>query len=146
MSQADSSTKTAPIVFVCLHGSAKSVIAAAHFRTFVSVLGKAIPAIAAGTEPDGAFPPHVLEGLRRDGVSPGADAPLAATRELLRGASHVVSFGPDVSAIVPPGCEVVYWKDVPNVSDGYAAARDEIVKRVAMLVEHEVIEESGLAE
>jgi len=138
--------REANVAFVCLHGSAKSVIAAAHFRNLVCAFGKDIPTLALGMEPDAAFPPDVIAGLQRDGVSPGASAPQAISRDLLRSASHVVSFGPDVSPFIPAGCEVIYWNGVPNVSHGYDAARTEILARVARLVEHEIVEESGLVE
>src|SRR4029453_17394056 len=40
------------VLFVCLHGAAKSVVAAAHFRRLASARGLSISAVAAGTEPD----------------------------------------------------------------------------------------------
>src|SRR5262252_2600344 len=40
------------VLFVCLHGAAKSVIAAAHFRRLAAAQGLAMDAVAAGTEPD----------------------------------------------------------------------------------------------
>ena len=40
------------VLFVCLHGAAKSVVAAAHFRRLAAARGLAIGAVAAGTEPD----------------------------------------------------------------------------------------------
>src|SRR5919198_3447437 len=47
-------TAAAPlrVLFVCVHGAAKSVIAAAHFRKLAAARGISIDAVAAGTEPD----------------------------------------------------------------------------------------------
>ena len=36
------------VLFVCLHGAAKSVVAAAHFRRLAAARGLAIDAVAAG--------------------------------------------------------------------------------------------------
>src|SRR5919106_1489229 len=40
------------VLFVCLHGAAKSVVAAAHFRRLAKGRGLSFDAVAAGTEPD----------------------------------------------------------------------------------------------
>src|SRR5215207_1472346 len=40
------------VLFVCLHGAAKSVVGAAHFRRLAAARGLDIDAVAAGTEPD----------------------------------------------------------------------------------------------
>src|SRR5207247_1233638 len=45
----------ARVLFVCLHGAAKSVVGAAHFRRLAAKQGLAIDAVAAGTEPDAAL-------------------------------------------------------------------------------------------
>lgn len=123
------------VAFVCLHGSAKSVIAAAQFRNLTAALGLAVEAVALGTEPDPAFPRHVLDGLRGDGLTPRVSTPVTATRESLREVFLVVSFGPDVTHLLPPHCAVRCWEDVPSVADGYRAASVDIHRRVALLVD-----------
>ena len=55
------------ILFVCLHGSAKSVIASQYFRRVASERGIAADTAAAGTEPDPEIPPGVVRGLGADG-------------------------------------------------------------------------------
>jgi hypothetical protein len=49
----------------------------------------------------------------------------------LQSASRIVSFGCDVTP--KAGVPVDQW-DVPNISDGYEAARDLIVEKVERLV------------
>ena len=56
------------VVFVCLHGAAKSVIGAAHFRRLASARGLSIGAVAAGTEPDPQLAPGAVKGLTGDGL------------------------------------------------------------------------------
>jgi protein-tyrosine-phosphatase len=128
-------SKTPHVAFVCLHGSAKSVIAAAHFQSLAEARGLSLPATSAGTEPDAALPPQVVAGLRQDGLDVAGVRPQAAAAATLGKATHVVTFGPDVGQWVPDGCQVTYWKDVPAVADGYDAARTEILRRVTRLVD-----------
>ena len=57
-----------PVLFVCLHGAAKSVLAAADFQRMAAERGLDIPAVSAGTEPDAAIAPGVLRILLAEGV------------------------------------------------------------------------------
>ena len=52
------------VLFVCLHGSAKSVIASQYFRRLAAERGLAADTGSAGTEPDAEIPPGVARGLR----------------------------------------------------------------------------------
>jgi arsenate reductase len=123
------------VVFVCLHGSAKSVIANAHFQALVKSRGLEVPSASAGTEPDAELPPNVIAGMRQDGLEVTGIRPQATNAATLGKATHVISFGPDVGKWVGDGCQVIYWKNVPAVADGYDAARGDILRRVTELVE-----------
>jgi arsenate reductase len=127
---------TAPFfLFVCLHGSAKSVIASQHFRRLAAERGLVADAASAGTEPDAEIPPGVVQGLRGDGIDPDGLRPQAVTRADVERASRVVAFGCDLTHLVPAGLAVERWDDVPAVSDDYGCARDVIVARVRGLVD-----------
>lgn len=119
------------VLFVCLHGAAKSVVAAAHFRRLAGAAGLDIEAVAAGTEPDPELAPGAIRGLAGDGLQPAPARPRPVTLHDLRTAAHVVSFGCDVK---PLGGQPVEQWDVPAVGDGYEAARDRIVAGVDRLV------------
>jgi arsenate reductase len=121
------------VLFVCLHGSAKSVIASEYFRRVVTERGIAAEAGAAGTEPDAAIPPGVVTGLRRDGIDVGALRPRPVMRADLERASRVVVFGCQLDD-APSGLAVERWDDVPAVSEDFGRARDAIVARVRTLV------------
>jgi len=56
------------VLFVCLHGSAKSLIAAEYFNRLAAARGLGVRATSAGTEPDAEIPPRVAQGLRADGI------------------------------------------------------------------------------
>jgi len=51
------------VLFVCRHGSAKSVLGAADFRTLAAGRGLEIEAVAAGLEPDAQIAPLLIEAL-----------------------------------------------------------------------------------
>jgi protein-tyrosine-phosphatase len=120
----------ARVVFVCLHGAAKSVVAAAHFRRLAEARGLAIDAVAAGTEPDPELAAGAVKGLAGDGLPAMPARPRPVTLYDLDSALRVVSFGCD---LVPARGRVDQW-DVPAISEGYAAARDRIVSSVERLV------------
>ena len=61
--QVAAAPKTPRVLFVCLHGAAKSVVAAAHFRKLTAQRGLAVEAAAAGTEPDAEMGPLAVKGL-----------------------------------------------------------------------------------
>ncbi len=118
------------VLFVCLHGAAKSVIGAAHFRRLAAARGLAMDAVAAGTEPDAQLAPGAVKGLAAEGLAAAPDRPRPVTLYDLASASRIVSFGCDVPASGP---RVDQW-DVPTVGDGYEAARERIVAHVERLV------------
>src|SRR5438132_307040 len=61
-------TTTPTVLFVCLHGSAKSLIALEHFRRLAQQRGVEVQADWAGIEPDAEIPPRVVQGLLGDGI------------------------------------------------------------------------------
>jgi catechol 2,3-dioxygenase-like lactoylglutathione lyase family enzyme/protein-tyrosine-phosphatase len=121
------------IVFVCEHGSAKSVIAAAHFQRLAAAAGLDVRAISRGTDPDTEFPPHAIAGLARDGLRPLDAGPSRLRAEDLANATRVVAFC-DLAAHASHRGPVERWDDIPAVSDDYDAARRAIVSRVERLV------------
>ena len=125
------------VLFVCQHGAAKSVIAARQLVALAHARGLTLKAAAAGVEPDEVIPPHVTAGLRGDGVDDHETSPQAVSREMLENARIVVSFGCDLSAFADDSTRIVQWSGVPAVSDGYDAARTEIVSRL-----HSILDEA----
>ena len=121
------------VLFVCLHGAAKSVVAAAHFRRLARERGLGVAAVAVGVEPDPGLSPETVRGLAGDGLHPAPPLPRLVTLHDLRTASRIVSFGCDVPA--GAGQPVERWDDVPAVRLGYEAARARIVERLGPLVD-----------
>ena len=122
------------VVFVCLHGAAKSVIAASIFDRLAAARGLDVRATFAGTEPDPVIPPKVVQNVRTEGADVTGMAPRLVTRDELARATRVVSFGCDLGGL-GAGAGVERWDDVPAVSDDYQTARDVIAAHVERLVD-----------
>jgi protein-tyrosine-phosphatase len=122
------------VFFVCLHGSAKSVIAAEHCRRIAAARGLGITADSAGLEPDDAIPPGVVQGLAGDGIDVRGRRPRRPTAADVEGATAVVTFGCDLGALAGRSRRLERWDDVPAVSEDFTRARDVIVARVTALV------------
>ncbi len=123
------------ILFVCLHGAAKSVLAAADCRRLAAERGISIRATSAGTEPDPEVAPAVARALSEDGGALAGQKPRRVTREDVAGAWRVVAFGCDLSRVAVPGVPIEQWNDIPAVSDDLPAARSAIRGRLERLLE-----------
>ncbi len=123
------------IVFVCLHGAAKSVVAAAYFQRLAEARGLKIRATSAGIDPEPQVPSTVVDALFHEGVDVRHYRPRAVTRGELAAAWRVVTFGCDLGHVAPPGLTPIRWDDVPPVSEGFEAARDAIVARIGRLLD-----------
>jgi protein-tyrosine-phosphatase len=120
------------VLFVCEHGSAKSVVAAAHFNRIAAARGLPWRAISRGTAPDTAMAPAAVEGLRGDGLKPNDPAPTKLEQRDLDAAVRVVTFcalPPELQARSP----VEAW-EVPPVSTEYAASREAMLAQIERLL------------
>ncbi len=114
------------ILFICEHGSAKSIVAAAHFNRLAADNGLSLRAISRGTDPDSEVHPGALAGLKADGLT-APDEPQKLAPADLTSAKTIISF----SQLGIPG-EV--WT-VPAVSENYPLARNAIVERVTRMIQ-----------
>jgi protein-tyrosine-phosphatase len=126
---------TTHVAFVCLHGSAKSVLASEYLNRVAGERGLAFRATASGREPDETIPENVVEGLLRKGFDVRGRKPRAATAHRVEEADVVVSFGCDLDGIVPTARTIELWSACPAVSDDFDAAWLFITGRVDRLLE-----------
>ncbi|HYL75779.1 MAG TPA: hypothetical protein VEU96_16325, partial [Bryobacteraceae bacterium] len=110
------STAPTRIVFVCEHGSAKSMIAAQYFEQLAHKNGLAFTAISRGTDPEKQLNEATKKGLVKDGFDVSRLSPRRLTATDTEGAAMVISFGPDVSPVTKPGVKVEQWSDTPSVT------------------------------
>jgi protein-tyrosine-phosphatase len=122
------------IVFLCPHGAAKSVIAAAYCQQLADQHNVPLRASAAGTEPDAEFSPAVLELLLTQGIEVADQRPRRVTPEELAAASRIISLGCNLDDLQTAGMVVEHWDDVPPPSQNLLLARDLIRAHVEQLV------------
>jgi len=122
------------ILFICLHGSAKSLIAAEHLNLLARSRGLDVRGESAGVEPDDEVPLPVIAGLAADGIDVKGYVPRRVTAAQITAATRIVSFGCDLGVAGFGTTTVEQWDDLPMVSDGYSTARDAIVARVETLL------------
>jgi len=122
---------TPRVLFVCLHGSAKSLIALEHFRRLAAERGLDVEASSAGTEPDTELPPKVVQGLLGDRIDVRGRRPRQVTRADVESATRVITFGCELGDLAPPGLALDRWDDVPAVSEDFKKARDAICRAPA---------------
>lgn len=122
------------VVFVCEHGAAKSVLAAAEFERIAKEHGLSFEILARGTNIDPELAPSVVKGLKADGLVPAIPKPLKVDAKDVVGAAKVVTFGPDLSNILPKGSKALDWSATPSTGENYKAARDYVRKELEKLI------------
>jgi arsenate reductase len=125
---------TATILFVCPHGAAKSVLAAAYFNHMAQQHGVPLLADSGGTEPSETVAPAVIEMLQDEGIAVSQRPPRCVTRDDLAQAQKVISLGCELEALDIAPERVEQWLDVPAVSENRYAARDAIRANVERLI------------
>jgi len=121
------------VVFVCEHGSAKSVIAAAYFNKLAKEQNLEIRAVSRGTNPDQEIAPKAAAGLRADGLAVTGEKPERLSKTDVATGIRVVAFC-ELPEAYKESSRFVEWNDVPSVSADYSAARDVIVAHIKRLI------------
>ena len=122
------------VVFVCEHGAAKSVIAAAYFNKIAAERGLPDRAIYRGASPQAELSVSALKGLKEDGLTLPSDKPSPITAADVTAATHVFAIGCTLPAHAASSGKADSWDDVPE-NQGYAAQRDAIKKHVERLID-----------
>ena len=121
------------IIFVCEHGAAKSVVAAAYFNKLAGEKGLDLKAIARGTDPDHELSPNTVKGLMEDGLHPIELVPQKLILADVESAQKIITFC-ELSEEYKQAVEVEQWNGVPPVSENYEVARDAIVEHLNRLM------------
>jgi protein-tyrosine-phosphatase len=120
------------ILFVCEHGAAKSILAAAHFNQLAVEKNLGLRAVARGTHPDPELSPQTITGLRTDGLTPTETSPQQLSPADFDHAERVVTFC-ELPAEFQNKISTERWDDIPPVSENYMAARDAILEKLHRL-------------
>jgi len=124
-------TNAAPqVLFVCEHGAAKSVIAAAHFNKLAKERGLPHRAIARGTQPAPIVSPKVVSGLQSEGITVVQETPKLVTDNDVSGAMRIITLG----CKLPQKASVTDWNHLPSVGQDCPAASRAIRNHVERLL------------
>src|SRR5262245_15387874 len=121
------------VIFVCEHGSAKSVVAAAYFNHSAQQQNLSFHAISRGTNPDPELSPAVVKGLRNDRMILPTEKPTRITSAEASNALKLVTFC-ELPHEINTQNNMERW-EVPPISEDYSKSRDAIVKKVQELIE-----------
>ncbi len=114
------------IIFICEHGAAKSVIAAAYFNKIAQEKNLDLQAIARGTHPDAELAQPAINGLLQDGVIFDKQKPTLILEAEVANSKAIVSFC-DLPKNYSDLTSIENWGDVPPVSVDYEKARNAIL-------------------
>jgi protein-tyrosine-phosphatase len=121
------------IVFVCEHGAAKSILAAALFNKLAANGNLNVRAIARGTNPDAELSPKTVTGLQADGLIAAESTPQQLSITDLEKAKQVITFC-GLPEEFQNKAAIEQWDGIPAVSEDYEKARDAIVEHLNRLI------------
>lgn len=125
----------AEVVFVCEHGSVKSLVAMEQFNRETHERGLPYHAVARGIAPERVVPEAVRAGLRADGFETSDFVPQLLTSSDVDHAVLVVSFDQDISKVTAGKVRYLTWDNLPGVLADYPRGRAAIVARINLLVD-----------
>jgi arsenate reductase len=123
------------VLFICEHGAAKSIIAAAEFNKMAEQRGLPHRAIARGTNPDPSFSPATVSGLRKDGLPEPKGKPQMVTAADVNRANRVVTLGCKLPNSVAKPTKTVDWNDISSPGKDYDSARTDVVRHLEQLLD-----------
>jgi len=123
------------VLFVCEHGTVKSLLAKVLFEEYSKEVGLEMRAESRGTKADSTVPPWMMSALAADHVKLAGWHPQSLAASDLASAFYVVSF--DVPAVATSNAHAprTQWDGLPSVMQDYSKGRDAIKARVHQLVD-----------
>jgi protein-tyrosine-phosphatase len=151
-----SNAKDATVVFVCAHGSIKSLMATERFNRLAEHRGLSIRAISRASNAEmvhDKIPEMVVKEMAREGFAVGDVRPEVLSREEATSAIRLVQIskeGPitqetDPTPAAAVDLKVERWNDIPSAFKAYETTRSMIAERVDALIEEYAKKHAGLA-
>jgi len=128
------SAADARIMFVCEHGAAKSLIAAAYFNKLAAERGLPDRAMFRGADPQEAISNRAVEGLRADGIAIPNGNPTGIGAADVTQVTHIFAIGCVLPKVAAASGKASDWSDVPD-DKGYGPMRDAIVAHVRVVLD-----------
>jgi hypothetical protein len=122
------------IVFVCEHGSAKSVIAAAYFNELAKEKNLPYEAVARGTNPDKEISVKTKQLLIQDNLFDKSFVPQKLSQHDLDGAQQVFLFYA-LPETIQSKDNIQYWLEIDAVNGDFVKLKNDIVARLIPLID-----------
>lgn len=135
MSQRAAANQQKTVLFVCEHGTVKSVLAKVLFEQYAREAGLSMRAESRGTHADSVVPPWMINSLALDQIQLGTWQPRTLRPADLSNAAYIVSFDVSPDATAAAGAPREQWDGLPSVSQDYGKGRDAIKARIRHLVD-----------
>ena len=130
----ESYAQSKKIVFVCEHGSAKSIIAISYFNKIAKERNLSWEAVSRGTTPDTEISDKTKKLLADDHMPIPAVKPQALTQKDIDEANQVILFYP-----LPKNLEasdnLEYWLGINAVNGDFQKLRDDILSKLLPLID-----------
>jgi len=121
------------ILFICEHGAGRSAIAAAFFNKMAKEKNLDFHAIFRGLDPDSAVGPAIQKGLIRDKFDINGWKPVHVSNVDIKNAYRIITLDCILTGIDSTTKPATQWRGIP-ISQGYEAARDELVNKLQPLI------------
>lgn len=128
------SVQAQTILFVCEHGSAKSIIAAARFNDLAARNGLPYRAIARGVHPDKEVPPYIISGLAAEGLNIHGWQPKRFSEDDAVKAERIITLGCALPTSKAFAADKFQNWNIPSPSENYPNASRAIAERIALLL------------
>jgi arsenate reductase len=122
------------VVFVCEHGSAKSVIAAAYFNKLAKERNISWHAVSRGTNPDAEISPKTRKLLTSEDLLDNSVIPQKISQADVDASQTVILFYP-LPEHIKSGDKTLNWLEIRSMNDDYLKLRDDIVSKVIPLID-----------
>jgi arsenate reductase (thioredoxin) len=126
--------QTNKIVFVCEHGSAKSVIAATYFNKLAKENNLPWQAVARGTSPDQSISPKTKQLLVEDNLFDKNFVPQKLSQQDVNVAKQVILFY-ELPKTIQPKDNIQSWQEVQAQNEDFKKLRDDIVSKITPLID-----------
>jgi arsenate reductase len=123
-------SQTQKVIFVCEHGAAKSVIAAAQFNRIAKERDLNWEATCRGTFPDAAIGESTKAGLISDNLYDPEFSPRKLSVTDTSGVKKIILFTKLPAAFSGTSVSIEDWSTLPNIDGDYVHRRDAIVDKI----------------
>jgi arsenate reductase len=122
------------VVFVCEHGAAKSVIAAAYFNKMAKERNLDYEAVCRGNVPDSTVSQSAKDGLSGDNLFDVSVTPTKLSTSDTSNTERIILFT-KLPADFKTSIKIEDWSNLKDVDGEYLHRRDAIVKSIDSLLD-----------